>query len=624
MLPSIRAVRLPVRLRSAVTRWFDPLRNRLTLLFGILVLLPTLMSVAASFDAHNEMVARVRENAEHFAVLASTYERTLIDQSENLLENVAAAPAVRAFKAGYKGKQDCGKLLRTAIEPNPIYLSLIFFGKDGSVHCSSDAAYAEINEADRDWFADVVRTKTTFLSGRVIARGPEKPAIVLGRPLPSPGADVEGVLALSIDLARLQPFERVRGLPDGGVIYLLDRYGAVLTGPEHPMAISERGMPDRPIAELIDRQKLNTVAAVGRDGVDRFYAVTPMRAGALFFLVGLPTFESAGWLRQDLPIQVTGILAMWAAGVLAAWLGTRVIVTRWTKKLTDTAKEMSKGDLSVRADLTGAPVEIRRVGDTLGEMAARLEAQRRDLQAAVDEKDTLLREIHHRVKNNLQTVISLLNLQTKGIRLESARLALQQLKMRIQTLGLVHRHLYESDNLKTVDLKTFLGELCRLLQDGSGAPYWRVRVDLDIAPVSLQIERAIPLALLVTELATNSFKHAFPNGRIGTIGVKLTVEGDVILLTVADDGVGTSPPQAENSGEERSGLGLVLTQALAKQLGGTLTTSGPPGTATTLSFPLNPPPHGLAADVDESAAEGKDPSIDDAPATLVPGANPAA
>jgi two-component sensor histidine kinase len=408
------------------------------------------------------------------------------------------------------------------------------------------------------------------------------------------------------------------------VIYLLDRYGAVLTGLEHPLETNERGMPARAIAELIDGQRLTTVDAKGRDGVDRFYAVTPMRAGALFILVGLPASETAGWLRQDLPIELTGILAMWAAGVLAAWLGTRIIVTRWTRRLTDTAKEMSMGDLSVRADLAGAPIEIRRVGDTLGEMAARLEAQRRDLHAALDEKDTLLREIHHRVKNNLQTVISLLNLQTKGIRLESARLALQQLKMRIQALGLVHRHLYESDNLKTVDLKTFLGELCRLLQDGSGVPYWRVRVDLDIAPVSLQIERAIPLALLVTELVTNSFKHAFPNGRVGTIGVKLTVENDTILLTVADDGVGTSPPQSENSGEERSGLGLVLTQALAKQLGGTLATSGPPGTATSLSFPLNPPPHGSPADLDESTATGKDAEMDSAPASSVSGANPAA
>lgn len=581
------------------------------LLFGILVLPPTLVSVAASLDAHNEMIARVRENAEHFALLASTYERTIIDQSQNLLDNVASDPLIRGFHPGSTDRAACQKLLRTAIEPNRIYASLILFGKDGSVRCSSDPDYAGINVAQRDWFAEVVRTRMTFLSGFVSARGPEVPAVVLARPMPSPGVEVDGVLALSIDLANLQPFERFQGLPAGGVIYLLDRHGAVLTGLEHPMDISERGMPTRAISELIDPQSLTTTDAKGQDGLERFYAATPMRAGAMYILVGLPTSETTGWLRQDLPIQLMGILAMWAAGVLAAWLGTRIIVTRWTKQLTGAAKEMSMGDLSVRADLAGAPIEIRRVGDTLGEMAARLEAQRRDLQAALDEKDTLLREIHHRVKNNLQTVISLLNLQTKGIRLESARLALQQLKMRIQTLGLVHRHLYESDNLKTVDLRTFLGELCRLLQDGSGAPFWRVRVDLDIARVSLQIERAIPLALLVTELATNSFKHAFPNGRVGTIVVKLLADDDTIVLTVADDGVGTSPPQADDGGEERSGLGLVLTQALAKQLGGTLTTSGPPGTATTLCFPLHPPPYGAVTGLDDGATEVRHASPDD-------------
>jgi two-component sensor histidine kinase len=623
LLFSREASSLAARLRAVVLRWLDPLRNRLMLLFGILVLPPTLVSVAASFDAHNEMVARVRETAEHFALLASTYERTIIDQSQNLLDNVAGDPALRALKAANATTSDCDKLLRSAIEPNPIYASLIAFKRDGSVYCSSNPAFADAHTTDLEWFQEVVHTKAGFLSSSVV-RGGEVRAIVLARPLPTSGADVEGVLALSIDAAKLQPFERFQGLPNGGAIYLLDRRGAVLTGLEHPMDISERGMPARAIAELIDPQRLTITDAKGRDGVERFYAATPMRAGAMFILVGLPNSEATGWLRQDLPIQLTGILAMWAAGVLAAWLGTRIIVTRWTKQLTDTAKEMSKGDLSVRADLAGAPVEIRRVGDTLGEMAARLEAQRRDLQAAVDEKDTLLREIHHRVKNNLQTVISLLNLQTKGIRLESARLALQQLKMRIQTLGLVHRHLYESDNLKTVDLKTFLGELCRLLQDASGAPYWRVRVDLDIARVSLQIERAIPLALLVTELATNSFKHAFPEGRVGTIGVKLAAEDDTIVLTVADDGVGTSPPQEGDGSEDRSGLGLVLTQALAKQLGGTLTTSGPPGTATTLSFPLNPPPHGVATGLDDSPAEGRDAGMDDAPVSAAARANPAA
>jgi two-component sensor histidine kinase len=575
------------------------------LLFGILVLPPTLVSLAASMDAHNEMLARVRENAEHFAVVASTYERTLIDQSQSLLENVANEPVIRSLAPAETGQQVCSRLLRRAIEANRIYASLILFGKDGAVRCASDPAFAGISAQDRDWFKETVRTKTTYLSGFVIARGPEVPAIILARPLPDPGSDVEGLLAVSIDLTRLRPIERLQGLPEGGVIYLLDRHGAVLTGLERPTELGDRGMPDRPMAELIDGQRRISIEAEGRDGIARFYAVTPMRAGALFIAVGLPTADTTGWIRQDLPIQLAAIVGMWAAGLLAAWLGTRVVVTHWTKQLTETAKAMSEGDLSARADLAGAPVEIRRVGETLGEMASRLAAQRRDLQDAIEQKDTMLREIHHRVKNNLQTVISLLNLQTKGIRLDSARLALQQLKMRIQTLGLVHRHLYESDSLKTVDLKTFLGELCRLLQDGSGIPYWRIRVDCDLAAVSLPIERAIPLALLTTELATNSFKHAFPNGRTGAIGVKLAVVDETLELTVKDDGVGMPSPLEGDAGEERSGLGLPLTQALAKQLGGTLSTSAPPGMTTIVTFPL----HASASTSSDEFDRGQDDDI---------------
>ena len=559
------------------------------LLFAILALPPTLVSVVASIQAHGEMVARIRENTERFALLASTYERTLIDQSESLLEKVSRETVVRSSATSGMRTEECDRALFSAIEPYQIYASLMLIDMNGSPLCSSDASYLDINMADRDWFIQAADTGSTFLSGLVLARGPEVPAIVLAQPLTTARGELEGILAIAIDLGELQPFERFRGLPRGGVIYLLDRNGAVLTGLEYPMGIGNRGMPDRPISELTDGQTLITIDAQGSDGVQRFYAIAPMRSGALFILVGLPRSESIGWLDLDLPIQLFGIAAMWIAGLLAAWLGTRLVVTRWTRRLTRTAKAMSEGDLTARADLAGAPVEIRRFGEDLGEMAARLEARRRELQEAVEEKDTLLREIHHRVKNNLQTVISLLNLQTKGMRYEGAKLALQQLKMRIQTLGLVHRHLYESEGLKTVDLRTFLGELCRLLQDGSGVSYWQVRCALDIAPVSLPIERAVPLALLATELVTNAFKHGFPNGRTGTINVQLTIDQDDARLLVADDGVGTSPTMAGDELGDRPGLGVVLIDALARQLGGSITRSGPPGTAALVIFPLNPP-----------------------------------
>src|SRR5262249_62420491 len=116
--------------------------------------------------------------------------------------------------------------------------------------------------------------------------------------------------ALSTGLASLQPFERFEGLPTGRVLYLLDRSRAVLAGLEHPMAISKRGMPAIQIAELINAQDRSAIDAKGGDGIDRFYAIMPISSGDLFILVGLPRSELSGWFHQDLPIQLTGIVAM--------------------------------------------------------------------------------------------------------------------------------------------------------------------------------------------------------------------------------------------------------------------------------------------------------------------------
>src|SRR5919108_4183563 len=126
------------RFRDATWRWIDPLGHRLMLLFAILALPPTFVSVVASFEAHEEMVARVRESTEHFALLASTYERTLIDQSESLLENVAREPAVRSAAGDGLATGRCNRTLLTAIEPYPIYASLMLYRPDGTVLCSSD------------------------------------------------------------------------------------------------------------------------------------------------------------------------------------------------------------------------------------------------------------------------------------------------------------------------------------------------------------------------------------------------------------------------------------------------------------------------------------------------------
>jgi two-component sensor histidine kinase len=272
-------------------------------------------------------------------------------------------------------------------------------------------------------------------------------------------------------------------------------------------------------------------------------------------------------------------------GLAAALVGSRLLVTRWISLLTEEARTITAGDTPHGPSFAGAPTEIRELNDTLTAMSARINARERELSESLTQKQMMLREIHHRVKNNLQTVTSLLNLYARIPRGEAIKQAFADVQTRINTLALVHRHLYESQDLREIDLASFMSNLCRLVQDGSGVPSRRVHLRVDIPSAMMSGDRAVPLALLTTELLTNAFKHAFPDHRTGTISVKLSADGEGnARLVIADDGVGHR--EREASGEATMGQNLIA--AFTRQLGGTLAVSGPPGTIITLDFALAP------------------------------------
>ena len=209
-----------------------------------------------------------------------------------------------------------------------------------------------------------------------------------------------------------------------------------------------------------------------------------------------------------------------------------------------------------------------------------------ELKAGLREREILLQEVHHRVKNNLQVISSLINMQRRAVEHEPARTALLECQSRVQAIGLIHEQLYRFGDYARVPFAAYVQALVAGLDEAFGSP-GRVRVDLQVSDVALPVGKAIPCGLIVNELVTNAFKHGFPGGRAGTIGVRLAhaASGD-LELTVADDGVGmarrsaTTPPQS---------LGLTLVETLIAQLGGRLTRIAAPGTSTTVAFPLEAP-----------------------------------
>lgn len=214
------------------------------------------------------------------------------------------------------------------------------------------------------------------------------------------------------------------------------------------------------------------------------------------------------------------------------------------------------------------------------------------LETVVREKEWLLKEIHHRVKNNLQIVMSLLNTQSAYINNDAALAAVRHSQQRMYAMSLIHQKLYESDNVAQVDIHSYVRELTQYLRDIYDAIH--VGFALDICDVQLDISQAVPLGLILNEAITNSIKYAFP-GRKGTVTIITTADADDrITIRIKDDGIGL--PQGFNI-ERSQTLGLNLIRGLAKQLSGTIDFKVDDGFQVSLSFVKVINGHFLSEDV---------------------------
>jgi PAS domain S-box-containing protein len=249
-----------------------------------------------------------------------------------------------------------------------------------------------------------------------------------------------------------------------------------------------------------------------------------------------------------------------------------------------------------RADGSEFPVEIGlnpidteagiMVLASIIDITERQRAQQR-LEDALREKTVLLNEVHHRVKNNLQVITSLLNLQADHAADPRLRAMLAESCGRVKAMALTHQLLYERKDFSRLDLGEYLERLMhsiRATYRGTGERI-KLRLLLPAKSVPLDLERTIPCGLLLNELVTNSYKHAFPGERCGEILIELSEDGDgLVRFSIADDGIGL-PPESELA--SHASLGLQLVPLLVEQLHGTLEIMRENGTQFCVCFPIN-------------------------------------
>ncbi len=197
-----------------------------------------------------------------------------------------------------------------------------------------------------------------------------------------------------------------------------------------------------------------------------------------------------------------------------------------------------------------------------------LKEVQKKLEAAVEEKDALLREIHHRVKNNLQAVASLLRVQSRYVEEERSKELFSDSELRVHSMAYIHEMLYRSSDMARIDFRKYFDTMITRLLNVIALPDCRVQLIADIQPMELTIDTAVPCGLIANELVANAFRHAFPGGAPGLVRVTMKIFGNEKQLEVIDDGIGL--PEHINVTNPQT-MGLKLVHILARQIGARLT-----------------------------------------------------
>lgn len=229
----------------------------------------------------------------------------------------------------------------------------------------------------------------------------------------------------------------------------------------------------------------------------------------------------------------------------------------------------TQNHIFVISDITNQKVNEKKISDSL------------------QEKNVLLSEIHHRVKNNLAVICGLLNMQMYNLESDGAKKALQQSQLRIQSIALVHEKLYQNETFTEIQISDFIRELAESISDTFEIEGKKIELNYEMEDLTLNINQAIPFSLLVNECITNGFKHAFEERSSGEIVIHLSKNGKAVNVEILDNGIGL--PDGFSM-EEQSSLGVTLVRTLVTQLNGNAeyhSRENEKGTRFTFSFPLN-------------------------------------
>jgi two-component sensor histidine kinase/PAS domain-containing protein len=511
-------------------------------------------------NAINEMGTRIGESERRFRSLFEDSPISIWDEDLTAVKAIvdeAAASGVRDWPGYFEplGRvRACLSAMRVRDVNKATLLLLGFPGKEDLLANLAGIFSAESYEAMRAELAALASGQVSYEgdSVHVNAKGERLFVRISLKIVPGYEGTWSRVLVSVMDLSERRKIEealerseaKYRGLVEQSLegIMLLDRTGTLLDCNAVTVAFMRK----------------DKVTLLGAKIWDLAFGLSPVREGS--------------------PIGYDQLQAFWEKAIDDCIAGMPAAPAESSMRgLDDTSTTIEQILFPIHAGL----------GVMVGAIFRDVTAQRaasRALMESLREKEVLLQEVHHRVKNNLQIICSLIHLEGSSID-ESSPIAgsLADMEARVSAMALVHDLLYLSDDLVHVDFASYVRQLVAQLASAYVDDRERIELRLSIGDVHLSLEKAIPCGLLINELVANSLKHAFPSGRKGAIRVSMTREDRAVSLMVADDGVGA--PEAAIASPARNTIGLKLVEALASQLQGEYEIDGRNGFAVRLRFP---------------------------------------
>ncbi|QIE55694.1 sensor histidine kinase [Pikeienuella piscinae] len=544
------------------------LRSRLAVIIAAALAPAGVLAVVQGLNALDVAADRRSDQFEARTLAAVDDVRAALVEVRQTARIAAAAVQAELIESG-----GCGRTFRSLAEDHDWLSGALVLNRDGEAVCGANVPFDMTD--DPDWRAFTADPRYFIVNSRP-DDAMTKPFIAALSPLPRWDADAFALM-IRIDSHYLNRLTQRD--PDARDLLLLDRSGkaffAAQNGPVDWLP------NDRALFMPYSTRSFDELDSTG---ARRTYFVTALEPGQVWAVSAMEKPKLGAVMLGPEGRALFVPLALWLIAVAVAYFAIDALVTRHVGALRRTAVRIGRGELDAPiGDYEDAPSEVRSFAEAIEAMANNLSERDAKLRETLDVQRRLLLEVHHRVKNNLQTISSLMNLESRRARDPQSLKAIRVIQDRIHSLAMVHQNLYAAENLEEVALDQLVLDISSHLAAslGPSGPKEHIRTSLENVFVPTLI--ATPVALFISEALGNAFKHG---GTTPRVDIELTSEEGSFSIAVRNRVTGRTGDEAEGDG-----LGVRLMQGFAKQIGGKLEfTETADAYEARLSGPVAPPP----------------------------------